>query len=344
MGSHRPIGSSLPLRIIDGSGTIQTRMILQGMWGAVNRMSRAAQILSVWAVFLVNGSRAQDPAPPLPEFAPFLKEMRMKLHSDRTLLCQYTYTERNIEKTLDEKGGVKKTDEEVSEIYPSMVSELSYRRLIMRNGKPVPAKELEKRDREHDKKLEEHKRRLEREGKSAREERLAKEAEEKRKEEAAIDELFQLYELKMLRRDILGEQSAILIEFSPRSGFKPKTDVGKVLKKVAGRAWVSENDHEVIRIEAELIDDYTIGGGILARLNRGATISFQRRKINGEIWLPDEAHFRGSARIMLFKGMRVDATIRYSDYMKFTVETNIIYRRKFWGPAAQLPNRPSEKD
>ena len=90
---------------------------------------------------------------------------------------------------------------------------------------------------------------------------------------------------------------------------------------------LGEGDHEVIRIEAKLLENYGIGGGILARLNKGATITFQRRKVNDEIWLPAEAHFTVTGRLLLLKGMRVDVTGEFTDYRKFTVETNVIIRR-----------------
>ena len=270
----------------------------------------------------------QDLSVPLPELEPFLKEVRQKLRSDRSLLSQYTYTEKRIENRLDGKGNVKKTEERIYEIYPSIVRELSYERLIERDGNPVPMKELEKQDREHDRKWREHERKLEREGTSARKERLDKEAKARHEEDAVINELFHLYEIRMLRRDLLRDLPAILLDFTPRKDFKPKTDGAKVLKKVAGRVWINEADHEIIRVEAELIENYSVGAGILARLNQGATLVFQRQKVNNEIWLPSEARFTGAARVLLLKRIRMDATSQYYDYRKFTVETNIIIRRE----------------
>jgi hypothetical protein len=73
------------------------------------------------------------------------------------------------------------------------------------------------------------------------------------------------------------------------------------------------------------MDNLSFGMGVLARLNKGATMIFERQKINNEIWLPAEAHFTGSARLFLFKGMRIDETDAYSDYRKFTVETRVKY-------------------
>jgi hypothetical protein len=65
--------------------------------------------------------------------------------------------------------------------------------------------------------------------------------------------------------------------------------------------------------------------GILARLNKGARLTFQRDRINKEVWLPASAHFSGSARILVFKGLKIDVTSEYSDYKKFTVESSVTY-------------------
>ena len=264
---------------------------------------------------------------PLPALDDFLKEVRKHLRSDRLLLSQYTYTERDTVRELDGKGKNKSTHESIYEVYPSYESKLTYRRLIAKDGKPTNPKDLEKQDREHDKKLSEHAKKLEREGTGERERRQAKEAEEKRKEEIAIDEMFRLYQIKMESRDFLDEHPAIILSFQPRPGYKPQTDEGKILAKLAGRAWFSEQDYELVRIEVKLIDNISLGWGLLARINRGAAGVLRRRKINGEIWLPAEVHFTGRARLLLVKGMNVDFSGQYSDFLKFTVETQVKFRK-----------------
>ncbi|MBI4483467.1 MAG: hypothetical protein HY652_11325 [Acidobacteria bacterium] len=207
-------------------------------------------------------------------------------------------------------------------VYPSLQVGRPYKRVISRDGKPVASKELEKQDREQEKKALEQARRLERERTDQREKRLAEEAEERRKEGEATDEIFRLYDIQMAGREILDGYSAILLTFSPRVDYKPRTDAAKILKKWRGRAWVHEEEHQLIRAELESIDDVTLGLGLLGRLKTGAKASFQRRKVNEEIWLPAMDHFSGAGRLLLLKGFKIDATSEYSDYKKFTVETS----------------------
>ena len=288
-------------------------------------MQRRTAMMTLWlSLLLVVPARAQQEKP-LPELAPFLQEVRKHLRSDRLLLSQYTYTLKNTERHLDGNGNVKKTEVEVYEIYPSLEEGHGYERKVERDGKPIGAKELEKQDREHEKKTSERARKLEREGTTEREKRLAKEAEERRKENEEIDEMFHLYEIVIVGREDLDGHTTIVLDFRPRPDFKTRTDAGKILKKMAGRAWVNESDRELIRIEAELIDNLSFGMGVLARLNKGAKAYFQRRRVNDEIWLPAEAHFTGTGRLLLLKGLRIDARSEFSDYKKFTVETSVSY-------------------
>jgi hypothetical protein len=56
-------------------------------------------------------------------------------------------------------------------------------------------------------------------------------------------------------------------------------------------------------------------------VHKGSKAAFERRKVNGEQWLPARATYTGSARVMLLKVMRVGGTLEFSDYRKFSVET-----------------------
>jgi hypothetical protein len=48
---------------------------------------------------------------------------------------------------------------------------------------------------------------------------------------------------------------------------------------------------------------------------------FERRRVNGEVWLPAESRFAGTGKILALKTFRVDQQTTYSDYKKFSVET-----------------------
>lgn len=281
------------------------------------RLRSAALLLAPW--FCAPILQAQAGAdPPLPDAHDFLEQVRERFHSDDYLLEQYTFTETRLERRLDGKGRLKEEKREVYEVYPSARSRLTYRKLVERDGRPVSAGELEEQDRDHEKKVA----KATRGGADAEEKRRERLAERERREREAVDELFRVYDIAVLGREILDGRPSILVTFRPRPDIKPSTRAGKILQKFAGRAWVDEEDFQVARAEAELLDTFSYGLGVLARLYEGAVASFQRRKVNGEVWLPAEARFRGKARLFLLKGLHVDSRSEYTDYRKFQVATD----------------------
>jgi hypothetical protein len=259
----------------------------------------------------------QDPPKPLPELGPFFAELRKTLHTDTMLLSQYTYTEKRTMTFLDSDKKPKKTEVNVFEVFPRSPERIGYQRQIVKNGKPLSAEEQEKSDRELQKKIDSAQRKLNDLGPSEREKRRA---ERLQKEEQVLDDVFGGYEAKLIGREMLAGRQVILLKFTPRLGYKPKTKEGKTMQHIAGTAWVSEDDHQVARVEMEVIEPISIGLGILAKLQKGASIKAERQKFNEEIWLPMKTEIALNARL-LFKGFNIQQTIEYSDHKKYSVDT-----------------------
>jgi hypothetical protein len=47
--------------------------------------------------------------------------------------------------------------------------------------------------------------------------------------------------------------------------------------------------------------------------------------VNDEAWLPAEVTWTATARVLLFKQLRVRGISEFSDYRKFTVDTSTTY-------------------
>ena len=251
----------------------------------------------------------EEPARPLPDTASFIEEVRQNLRSDRVLLEQYTFTEKRIEQRLDGKGAVKKTKTETFEVYPSLEPGKMYRRLVSRDGVPLSEKELAEQDRRQEERI------------AKAERRRAEEDKDRREEERVVAELPQIYDVELVGRETMDDRPVILVRFAPHPGYKAVTEGGKLLQKVAGRAWIDEEDRQLVRVEANLLDSLGVGPAGVVRLQKGATSYFHRRKINGEIWLPSDARFSGAAKVLLFFGGGIDASFQYGDYKKFSVST-----------------------
>jgi hypothetical protein len=272
--------------------------------------------------FLLVSFLVQDLPKPLPELKPFLAEVRRTLHTDDLLLSQYTYTEKRTQVELDSRQKPKKTDVNVFEVFPGSPERVGYHRLVLKNGAPLTSAESAKEDQRIKKRIEtvqgNRGRRPPAELEQARIQRS-------RKEEQILDDVFGVYEIKIVGRETLADRPAVLLAFTPRNTYKPKTFEGSSMQHVAGRAWIDEKDHQLARIEAEVIEPISVGFGILAKLQKGASITEERRKFNDEIWLPFRTEVLLNARLLLLKGFNLCQIVEYSDHKKYTVDTILTF-------------------
>jgi len=291
---------------------------------SVDAMPRVKALLLAAAIWVPLAGRPalagdENLAAPLPDLNTFLGEVRDRLHTDDYLLDQYTFLEKQTERQLDSDGHVKSVTTNLYEVYPSPEPGKTYRKLIERDGKKLTAEELAKEDEKQEAREAKKTAKLYADDP---EKRAAAESERRLKETRTIEEVFRIFEFRIVGREEIHGRSAIALTFTPRENADTSSRGGKILKKFEGKAWVDEKDRQLVKVEAELTDDLSFGFGILAKLRKGAHAEMLRRKVNDEIWLPAEARFVGHGRVFLVRGLHVDTTSEYSDYKKFSVATD----------------------
>jgi hypothetical protein len=262
---------------------------------------------------------------PLPQAEPFLAKARAHLQTDRQLLSQYTYKERQTKIHLSKFGTLTTGPVQVFEVYPGIEPDDTYRRLIEVDGKPRDPAELEKDDHRRQKHVLDEIDRRRREDPDARERRLQREAKEHHQDEETLDDLTRVYQFTLVERQILNGRPVIVVDFVPRPNAAPKTSDGKDMTKVKGRAWISEDDYQIVRVSVEVLRDFSVGW-FVGRLYAGTTASYERRKVNNEIWLPSRLRINASGRALIRK-FHIDTVTEYSDYRKFSVQTDTEFRK-----------------
>jgi hypothetical protein len=280
------------------------------------RLAAAVGFAALWIGLL----GAQDR--PLPDQDAFLKETRKHLQTDTSVQSSYMYVETERQMKLDKHGRIQEETVKVYESYPGLPGEPRWERLISENGEPVSAEELAKQDRERAKKANAMARRLASDParERARQERDWRKFRQEREE--AVNDIYIVFDIEMIGRESIEGHDTIAFTLTPKPDARPRTREGDLMKHFNVRAWISETDHELVRLEADAIDNVGFGLGILARLHKGAELSFLRRKINDEVWLPAVASYSGSARVGLLWTLRRTGTYEYSGYKKFSVDTS----------------------
>ena len=273
------------------------------------------------------GAESLEPASPsvsdrpLPDPKAFGAEVRRRMLTDRELQAQYTFIERREEIKVTKLGKVSAGPVKTYEVYPSVERGNTYKRLIAVNGVPVPPAELEKQDRTHREDVLREAAKRERETPEERQRRVRDEEKDRIEWNRTLDEVFQLYDIRLVGREALNGHTTVIATLEPKPAYRPRTEAGQWMKKLRVRAWISESDYQVVKGVGQVIDDVTFGWGLALRLHRGTVAEAERTKINNEVWLPARVEIKGSGRALL-RRFTVSSLTVYSDYKKFNVSTD----------------------
>ena len=290
-------------------------------------MSGSGKLIGLTIAILLSAAIGRPIAQdrPLPNAELFLAQARAHLQTDRQLLSQYTYLQRETKIHLSKFGTLTTGPVQVFQVYPGLEPDDTYRRLIEVDGKPRDPEELAKEDRRRQKHVLDQLDRRRHEDAAAREQRLQQEAKEHHQDEETLDDLLRVYQFTLVERQVLEGHPVIVIDFVPRPNAAPKTSDGKDMTKVKGRAWVAEDDYQIVRVSVEVLKDFSVAW-LLGRLYAGTTASYERRKVNNEIWLPSRLRINAAGRAFIRK-FHIDTVTEYSDYRKFSVQTDTEFRK-----------------
>jgi hypothetical protein len=192
--------------------------------------------------------------------------------------------------------------------------------LVKKDGKPLSGSEQEKENEKTRKHIEELQKKEQK--KEAKEEKAKEQGKEaKDEDEADIETFLRVSQFVNPRHERFRSRDVLVFDFEPNPDYKPKSMVEHMISELAGAVWVDEQAMEVVRLEAYFVGGVKLAGGMLASLQKGSSFVFEQAFMNNEVWLPtyDEVHL--NARLLLVKGMKVNAVDRYSDYKRFNVET-----------------------
>lgn len=275
------------------------------------------QLSSVKANVPVDAARFSFPAvsdKPLPDIRTLLTELQSNEDEVEKLLDTYSYIQKVTRREPGKDGVLREAGSETFQLSFHRGHRIT--RLIEKNGKPLSEREQRSADKDVEKRVEEIDKQI------AKQEAGSSGPPNREQSRISIAEVLRASRLINPRRERYRGRDMIVFDFEPDPNFDMKNakSVLKFFGKVAGVMWIDEKDKQVARIEAFLADSYKIGGGLLAKLRKGASFTLEQDRVNDEIWLPSTADINLSVRVLMFGGANVNQVIRSYDYRKFATE------------------------
>ena len=213
---------------------------------------------------------------------------------------QYTYVQHTMIEKFDDDGGVKEREERLYRL--ERIEGEPFMRLVQKNGQPPTSKDLEdekKREREFRKRLAERRARSKPDEESFR----------------FDSDLISKYRAEVLGREVVNGRAAYVLRFEPKSDDLPvRKRIDRLTNKLAGKLWIDEKDHEIVKAEGRLVAPARVGWGLLANFQK-LDFAFEQVRMDDATWLPLRLDARLEGRVV-FSTLNQRQTIRWKDFQK----------------------------
>ena len=224
----------------------------------------------------------------LPDDDAFFNAVRENMARANREQHRYAYKERRTELHTNPFGRLGTGDVVVYDVTPGPEPGITFRKLLEKNGKPVPNSKPERQ-----------------------EQRV------RTGRRSTVDDTVNVLQFKIDRRETVNGRSAIVVRFQPRPDAEAETREGKLAQAFSGFIWVDEAAREVTRVQATAVDDLSYGLGLLARVRKGSAVTLIRERIDDNIWLPTSIKFKGDGRALFaLRKLNIDFSVEWFDYRK----------------------------
>lgn len=266
-------------------------------------------------VFCAASVLAQNAIPAAQTPLAIVLESIKRADKDINVRKNYTYQQREVEKELDGKGAVKKTEIHTYDVV--MIGRKQHEKLIAKDDKPLTEKEAAKEEERMRKDEEREEKRTDRS-----DEQKAKDKEkEDERDRKFIKEFSEVYAFTFAGEETIDGEPTWIIEAEPIASYQPHSLEARLLKCLHGRIWIAKRDYQWVKVDGEAIHDFGFGL-FLFKLHKGTHIYMEQTRVNNEIWLPKLIKANLGARIA-WHAARIDSETTYSNYKKFGSETKI---------------------
>jgi hypothetical protein len=239
-------------------------------------------------------------APPPPvDPNTYLRHLVGRQRQQEEALSRYTYDVTEAREELDGQGRVVRRRERSYEVFH--VKGRPVRRLVARDGQPLPPEERAARDRKAREMAQ-----------AIREGRVAAEQPGVR-----ISRILERYDFRAGGSEEIDGRCARVFDFAARPG-DSALERDFLLKKLAGRIWVDAGEDAVVRLDVRNTSGVRLALGLAASVS---TASFQGefQRLEAGVWLPKQLQGSARGKKLVVFSFHLRERLSFSNYRRFDV-------------------------
>ena len=278
---------------LDGFELVNVSMMERGRWAGCLGLASGAAVALVAGIFAGRAAAQATASVSVNPVALVRRAVQLRLEEEKS--------HRPVRYVLRKTDGNHETTKEIIETKDGDVA-----RLIAINGQPLTAEQEQA-----------EMNRLDTLSRSP--EMQARRHRSEQKDAARIDQLVgmlpdsEVYKLEGMVS--CGARQCYRLSFTPNPNFETPNIEAEVLRGFAGEVWIEEQQQRLVRLDAHLVREVSVGFGILGRLNEGGTMVLQQEfEADAQEWQPTELKMNLSGKALMVKTVNIRINELASDF------------------------------
>jgi hypothetical protein len=254
-------------------------------------------VRSILTLLAVSFVYAQTPDP-----VALLKEVQLHQHEMDEIRDNYTFHRIRRTEEVDQRGAVKKTSSIEREIF--FVNGQQIGRLVKRDGVALKPSEDENEQIRVRKRVEQA---------------MKPKADRRKSAAGLVSQMLAMATISNPRKVILNGRATLAFDFIGDRNAKAHDTMEGAAKKMSGSIWFDEADRQVAKLEIRFDDNFRIGGGLLASIQKGSNVVIEQAPVGDGLWLQTSSEEYVAARVVV-KKFRQNVHVKDFDFKKFNVD------------------------
>lgn len=129
-----------------------------------------------------------------------------------------------------------------------------------------------------------------------------------------VDAVREAFVPTWLGRETRGGRQLLKLQLDPDPRFNATSRTTEMFAHLRAVIWVEPVSAQLVRVEAEVVRDIAVGGGVLGKVYRGGKFVMEQAEVADGVWLPMriQYNFKGRKFVFGFEMHEVTETARYA--------------------------------
>jgi len=108
-------------------------------------------------------------------------------------------------------------------------------------------------------------------------------------------------------------RTLVKLRFDPNPDYHPPSRAASMLAHSTAIVWIEPQAAQLVRVEAQLARDFSVGGGLFGKIYKGSRFVMEQAPVETGVWLPVQTSYNFKGRKFVF-GFELHEQTRASDY------------------------------